>query len=83
MSHIVNPLSMDKGLAKAFGKVLRSRRVAAGLTQEELAFASDLDRTYVSLLERGIRQPSLTTIYSVSKALGIKPWVLLKDISNR
>jgi len=55
----------------------------AGLTQEELAYACDLDRTYVSLLERGKRQPTLTTIYSVSDALGVKPWLLLKEMSSR
>ncbi|MGU1495230.1 helix-turn-helix domain-containing protein [Pseudomonas aeruginosa] len=38
----------------AFGKVLRRRRVEAGLTQERLAHEAELQRNYVSLMERGI-----------------------------
>ena len=64
---------MDGNLAAAFGKVLRARRTAAGLSQQELAFGADLDRTYISLLERGIRQPSLTVIFSLSRTLDERP----------
>jgi len=80
MSHIANPMSMDSRLAKKLGVALRSRRLAKGLSQAGLAFTSGLDRTYVSLLERGKRQPSLTTIYSISKTLEIEPWTLLMDM---
>jgi len=79
MSHETDPVSVDTRLAKLFGKALNRRRAESGLTQQELAFESNLDRTYVSLLERGLRQPSLTTIVSLSNALGIDPWVLVKD----
>ena len=80
MSHATDPVSMDTRLAKSFGMALRKRRLAQGLTQQELAFASSLDRTCVSLLERGKRQPSLTTIYATSNALDIEPWTLLKSM---
>ena len=55
--------------AAAFGKVLRRLRVEAGLTQEQLGFEADLRRTYVSILELGQQQPSLTTILKIAKAL--------------
>ena len=55
--------------AVAFGVVLRKLRQAAALTQEELGFEADLRRTYVSVLELGQQQPSLTTILKLSKAL--------------
>ena len=55
----------------AFGVVLREYRLAAHFSQERLADATDLDRTYISLLERGLRQPSLPTIIAISRALGI------------
>jgi transcriptional regulator with XRE-family HTH domain len=55
--------------ALAFGKVLRQLRQEAGLTQEELGFEADLRRTYVSILELGQQQPSLTTILKLAKAL--------------
>jgi transcriptional regulator with XRE-family HTH domain len=56
--------------AVAFGKVLRELRLAAGLTQEELGFESDLQRVYISVLELGKKQPTLTTIMKLAKAFG-------------
>ncbi|WP_418251425.1 helix-turn-helix domain-containing protein [Granulosicoccus antarcticus] len=82
MSHIANPMSMDSRLATEFGMALKAQRKAVGLSQDALAFSSGLDRTYISLLERGKRQPSLSTLYSVSNALGIKPWKLIMDMSS-
>ena len=55
--------------AVAFGLVLRRLRQEASLTQEELGFEADLRRTYVSVLELGQQQPSLTTILKISRAL--------------
>ena len=53
-------------LAVAFGKVIRELRLAAGLTQEQLGLESDLRRTFVSLLELGQQQPSLTTLFKIT-----------------
>lgn len=55
--------------AKAFGKVLKKLRKEANLTQEELGFEADLRRTYISILELGEQQPSLTTILKIAAAL--------------
>jgi transcriptional regulator with XRE-family HTH domain len=55
--------------AVAFGKVLRQLRLESGMTQEQLGFESDLRRTYVSILELGQQQPTLTTILKLGKAL--------------
>ena len=55
--------------AVAFGTVLRRLRQEAGLTQEQLGFEADLRRTYVSVLELGQQQPSLTTILKLASAL--------------
>ncbi|WP_185243453.1 helix-turn-helix domain-containing protein [Citrifermentans bremense] len=55
----------------AFGKVLRDLRVKSGLSQEKLALEANLDRTFISLLERGLRQPSLVTILEISKILKV------------
>ena len=65
-------------IAKIFGKTLKEVRNEKGLSQEKLAEKSHLDRTYISLLERGLRQPSLSTIFSISSALGIFPSELIK-----
>jgi DNA-binding XRE family transcriptional regulator len=70
-------------IVKVFGQVLRELRVSKKLSQEKLAELTDLDRTYISLLERGQRQPSLTTIFKVSIALGIRPSDLVEKVQDR
>jgi transcriptional regulator with XRE-family HTH domain len=57
----------------AFGLALKELRRERGLSQEELAAKSDLHRTYISLLERGQKSPSLTTICRLAKALDTQP----------
>jgi transcriptional regulator with XRE-family HTH domain len=60
-------------IEKTFGLVLQELRKDKGFTQEELAFKSGLDRTYISLLERGLRTPTLNTLFKLSTALEIQP----------
>ena len=55
--------------AVAFGIVLRRLRHEAGLTQEQLGLEADLRRTYVSILELGQQQPTLTTILKLAGPL--------------
>lgn len=57
----------------AFGKALKNKRKDLGLTQEELAYQAELQRNYISFLERGIYQPTITTIFKLSAALGCRP----------
>ena len=68
--------------AIAFGRVLRRLREEAGLTQEQLGFEAELRRTYVSILELGQQQPSLTTILKVAQALKCSPGTLLDRVSD-
>jgi len=56
-------------IENAFATLLRELRTKKKVSQENLAFLSGLDRTYISLLERGKRQPTLTSLFSISKAL--------------
>lgn len=56
-------------LAITFGRVLRDLRKQAGLTQEQLGFEAELERNYISMLERGERQPTLTTLVKLAKPL--------------
>ncbi len=60
-------------VAKAFGQVLRERRQVAGFTQEALALEAGVDRTFISLLERGGRQPTLTTLWKLARVLDVAP----------
>jgi transcriptional regulator with XRE-family HTH domain len=66
----------NKTIPEAFGDVLRDCRTRAGTTQENLAFRAELDRTYVSLLERGLRQPTLETLFRLAAVLEIAPTTL-------
>ena len=67
-------------IIKAFKEVLRELRVKNNLSQEKLAELCDLDRTYISLLERGLRQPTITTIFKLAEALNIDPSEFIKLI---
>lgn len=71
---------MDAGLA--FGKVLRERRKLAGLTQEKLALEADVQRNYVSLIERGVHQPTINIIFKLAIALKCQPSELIADVET-
>lgn len=71
-----------KAEEELFGEVLREIRLERGLSQEDLALASDRHRTYISLLERGVASPSLRTIALVAEALGVKPSDILRRIES-
>ncbi|MBD2847571.1 helix-turn-helix transcriptional regulator [Paenibacillus sp. IB182496] len=62
----------------SFSKILRAFRLKKALSQEELAFRSNLDRTYISMLERGRHQPTLPTLFALAKALDIKPSAIVQ-----
>jgi len=66
-----------------FGQVLRELREERKLSQEKLAEYCDLDRTYISLLERGLRQPTLTTIFRLSEALKMKPSQIIAIVQDK
>ena len=63
----------------AFGAVLRAARKQKGLSQEQLADAAGVDRTLPSLLERGLRTPTLGTLLRLAEALGISAEMLVED----
>lgn len=73
---------MQSKLPSAFGRALRRLRVHAALTQEELGFKAGLQRNYVSSLELGEKQPTLTSICKLAQALGLKPGQLLDSMED-
>lgn len=58
-------------LMKALGVAVKTARVRLGLSQEGLADRAQLDRSYMSQIERGIKNATLASIYRIAKALGI------------
>jgi DNA-binding XRE family transcriptional regulator len=60
----------------------RAARVATGVSQEALALSADVDRTFVSQIERGIRQPTLTTLCKLARALDVQPSTLVSRMER-
>ena len=69
-------------IIKSFGARLQSIRNKQNLSQEKLAEISGLHRTYISSLERGVRNPTLTTLKSLADALKIDISYLVSGISD-
>ncbi len=65
---------------KPLGRRIKQLRNKAGLTQEQLAEASGLHWTYISGIERGVRNASITSIYQIASALRLRVRDLVKDL---
>lgn len=72
----------NQRLAVAFGAALRQQRELAGLTQEQLAERADVSARFVSFLETGKRQPSLSAIEVLSYALGVRMTFLVDVVES-
>lgn len=68
---------MNEHILKPFGKHIKSLRLERNLSQEELAALCGLDRTYVSGIERGLRNVSIVNIFRIAEALNTPPSNLL------
>ena len=62
------------------GRLIQDARKARGLTQEQLAEIADMDRVGVGYIEQGRRAPKLSTLYKISKALGVQPAELIAGV---
>jgi len=74
-----NPLSP----CAAFGQILRELRRERGLSQEALALKAGLQRNYISLIERGVNQPTITTVFKLASALAIRPSEVIARVERR
>ena len=62
---------------QVLGNNVRRLREAKGWSQEDLAEKANLHRTYVSGIERGVRNPSLTIVFKLAEGLGVEPGILV------
>jgi transcriptional regulator with XRE-family HTH domain len=67
----------------AFGEVIRDLRKTNQISQEKLAEISNLDRSFISLLECGRKQPSLITIFQLAKALNLSASKILSLVEEK
>ena len=68
----------EKKLLLQVGNSIRKFRNKVGLSQEKLAFASNLDRTYIGSIERGERNISIINLTKIADALNIDSYEILK-----
>lgn len=73
---------MEQKRTILIGEPLRKLRKQQHLSQEDLAYYSNLDRKYIGNLERNTQNPTLETIIKLAIALGIKPSELIKEIEE-
>lgn len=69
-------------LSEALSIVLKENRTSCGLSQEELAYRCNLDRTYISLLERGKRNPTINVISSISRNLNVQASEFIRQVEH-
>jgi transcriptional regulator with XRE-family HTH domain len=69
-------------ISASFGKILRKARQQSGLSQETLSELARVDKSYISLLEHGKRQPSLTILFQLSDALNIVPTDFINAVAQ-
>ncbi len=71
-------MTRDKQLLALLAKNVRNLRKEVGLSQEELAFECEIDRTYISKVERGIANPSLLVLFKIANVLKVEIKDLIK-----
>lgn len=71
-------MELSSDINRFFADTLREFRRNAGISQEKLALEANLDRTYISLLERGLRQPTIKTLFAISAVLGVHPYEIIQ-----
>lgn len=69
--------------AELIGAVLQRLRKSKRMSQEVLSGLAGLDRTHYSKIERGLRSPTIDTLFKIAQALDIPPHELVKEIENR
>lgn len=69
--------------SRAFGNRLRALRAKNGISQDGLARETDIHPTSIGRLERGGREPKLTTILTIAHGLGVEPGELVNDLDKQ
>lgn len=68
--------------AQLIGNVIASHRNSKGLSQEVVSGLAGLDRTHYSKIERGLRSPTIDTLFKIAHALDMKPHELMLAIET-
>ena len=68
--------------AELVGQIIQARRKSVGMSQEVLSGLAGLDRTHYSKIERGLRSPTIDTLFKIAHALNVAPHEILMDIEQ-
>jgi transcriptional regulator with XRE-family HTH domain len=77
---ILQPAAVRNPVCTALGINLKRIRISAQKSQEDLAVEAEVDRTYISSIERGVANPSLLTLANICVALNISLSALLESV---
>ena len=69
-------------LEAAFGQILQRMRKAKNLSQEDVAFASQIERAHLSRLENGKKEPGLTTLFRLAAAFGVPASRIVAEVEE-
>jgi transcriptional regulator with XRE-family HTH domain len=72
----------NEKICREFGRRVRELRKEKGISQEALALASGLDRSYVGQVERGEKNISLVNIYRIAAGLAIHPAAVFPEVTS-
>ncbi|MCH1639865.1 helix-turn-helix domain-containing protein [Paenibacillus timonensis] len=72
----------SKEIKQIIGKTIKALRIKQGLSQEDLAHECGVDRSYISMIEVGRNEPSVTKIFELCKGLKIRPSDFFKLLEN-
>ena len=75
--------SRNLPLIQAFSAVLKARRLELGLTQEDLAGAVELDRPYITMLEAGRKQPTVSVLWRIAAGLDLSACELATRVDEQ
>ncbi len=68
--------------AEIFGRVVQEYREKRGLSQEVVSGLAGIGRTHLSAIERGVRRPTLDTLFKIAEAMDLKPSELLRRVEE-
>jgi ribosome-binding protein aMBF1 (putative translation factor) len=70
----------EKFLLCRLGETIQKKRLESGLSQEQLCVLTEMNRTYLSDIERGVSNASFLVLFKIAKALKLELWQVLKDV---
>ena len=78
----MRPMKNSDRTLLAFGRNVARIRADRGFSQDKLAEKADLDRTFISGIERGVRNPGIKTVLRIARALEVSIGELFKGVDG-